>query len=428
MPVTSTSRRVWLIGIARDATIAMFAGVAIVFLMFISRQQLWSWRLALYGGIGAMTTYAFSHSLDSLLGDAIRRRNLVPEKLVGVPIYFVSGCAAFLLTTAALQAFGLLPFAMSRSDVRTSVLICGGVSIIVGLLFYSFHVMRDRLQKSIERIKEQEFAEKELEVARSIQRRLLPPQELTGEGYRISARNLAARFVAGDFYDVFRLSDGALGIVVADVSGKGVGASLIMASVKAVLPFIAEGRDAAATLSELNRKLYGELEDREFVALAYARFEPRTGALELANAGLPDPYLLRHHAAAEPLSVPGPRIPLGALLEVTYESLVLAVRPGERVLILTDGLPEAPTGSGDPLGYEALAVLVSAAAQAPGDMLDSLFAAVRDASLPGLDDDWTALVLKATPVSAAATLERSAPETVSDDPSIILTNSALAPR
>src|SRR6266508_3335552 len=163
-------------------------------------------------------------------------------------------------------------------------------------MFYSFHVLKDRLETSVARIKEQEFAEKELELARSIQRRLLPPEELSGAGYRVAARNLPARFVAGDFYDVFRLSDGSLGVAVADVSGKGMGASLIMVSVKAVLPFIAEGRGAATTLTELNRRLSGELAPREFVAMAYARFEPRRGELELANAGLPDPYLVRPRA------------------------------------------------------------------------------------------------------------------------------------
>jgi phosphoserine phosphatase RsbU/P len=219
---------------------------------------------------------------------------------------------------------------------------------------------------------------------------------LSGKGYRIAARNLAARFVAGDFYDVFRLSDGGLGIVVADVSGKGMGASLIMASVHAALPLIAEGRRTDATLTELNRRLFQDLAAREFVALAYARFEPGTGVLELANAGLPDPYLLRSSGGVEALSVPGPRLPLGARAEITYESVALTLLAGDRVVLLTDGLPEAPTAGGDPLGYEALEGLLPADAETPGDLLDRLFASVRDATRPTLDDDWTALVLEAS--------------------------------
>ena len=187
-----------------------------------------------------------------------------------------------------------------------------------------------------------------------------------------------------------------------DVSGKGIGASLIMASVKAVLPLIAEGRRVAATLSELNRRLAGELASREFVALAFARFEPDTGALELANAGLPDPYLLRPGEAAAPLVVPGPRLPLGARLDVVYESLATTLAPSERLLLLTDGLPEAPAASGDPIGYEVLARLLPSDARTPGELLDRLFASVREASRPVLEDDWTALVLEARPPAARA--------------------------
>jgi len=374
----SASRRTSMVEIGRNAAISMSIGVAFFFLIFIVRQELWGFRLALYGAAGGLATYVFSHSLAVAVGDRIRRRHLIADKLVGVPLYFVAGIAAFVLTTAAMKALGVMPFHLAGRDLWLALVISGAVSIVVGLLFYSFHIMRQRLRESIERIKEQEFAEKELQLARSIQRRLLPPEFLSGKGYCIHARNLAAHVVAGDFYDVFHHSDGALGIVVADVSGKGIGASLIMASVKAVLPLIAEGRRPAAALTELNHKLHGELAPREFVALAYARFEPRTGALELANAGLPAPYLLREAGG------------------VAYESVQLTLHCGERLLLLTDGLPEAPTNAGEQLGYEALAHLVTAAANGPGDLLDVLFAAVRSASQPTLDDDWTALLIQAT--------------------------------
>ena len=272
----------------------------------------------------------------------------------------------------------------------------GGVSVVVGLLFYSFNAMGWRLRESIERIKEQEFAEKELELARAIQSRLLPPPEIEGDGYRLAARNLAARFVAGDFYDVFLLSDGSLGLVVADVSGKGMGAALIMASVKAVLPLLAEGRSLRQMFVELNRKLSMELAPREFVAMACARYAPSTGRFELANAGLPDPYRLRAGRAPEPLEVPGPRLPLGARPGVAYESLETTLEAFDRVLLLTDGLPEAPGAGGDPLGYERLAALLEAGdAETPGAFLDRVFASVRAATQPTLQDDWTALVLEA---------------------------------
>ena len=74
------------------------------------------------------------------------------------------------------------------------------------------------------------------------EKRLLPPQRIEGQGFSIAARNFPAHMVAGDFYDVVKLDDGSVAVIVADVAGKGMGASLIMASVKAVLPFVGRGR------------------------------------------------------------------------------------------------------------------------------------------------------------------------------------------
>lgn len=400
MASVSSSRRLEIGAFARTLAISTLAGVLFLFLVFFIRQEFWGWRLALYGALGGLAAAVFCRLLDSTIGNWIRPRRFLPDRLIRVLLYFIGGCAALLTATAVLKAVGLMPFRLTGADLRMAMLISGGVAIVLGLLFYTFDAMGRRLRESVERIKEQEFAEKELELARSIQRRLLPPPDLSGEGYRIAARNLPAHFVAGDFYDVFHLADGALGVVVADVSGKGMGASLIMASVKAVLPLVAEGRRAAETLTELNRRLFSELAVREFVALAYARFEPATGVLELSNAGLPDPYKLLRNARPEALEVPGPRLPLGARADVVYESMTVSLRPAERILMLTDGLPEAPTASGDPLGYQALADLLPRGAETPAEVVDGLFASVRQATRPALEDDWTVLVLQA---------ERSAP-------------------
>ena len=157
---------------------------------------------------------------------------------------------------------------------------------------------------------------------------------------------------------------------------------------------IAEGRGTAETLAQLNRKLHADLGAREFVALAYARYDPASGMLELSNAGLPDPYRLAGGEDAEPLSVPGPRLPLGARREVAYESLSIAMGAGERLLLFTDGLPEASTAAGEPLGYEILQSLIPRAASSTGELLDSLFSAVRNATVSDLGDDWTALAFE----------------------------------
>lgn len=252
---------------------------------------------------------------------------------------------------------------------------------------------RDAELAAVKAQREQELAARELELARSIQRRLLPPAEIDGAGFRVAARNLPAQFVAGDFYDVFKLPDGSLGLVVADVAGKGMGASLIMASVKAMLPLIAAERSVTETLSVLNEKLADELAPREFVALSLARFEPTARRIEIANAGLPDPYHL-HSEGARAIQIPGPRLPLGVRREMAYESLSMPLAEGERVLFLTDGLPEALTENDEPLGYESLITLLDHQAVSPASWIDRLLERLADATAEGQQDDITALLLE----------------------------------
>ncbi|MDA8020276.1 MAG: SpoIIE family protein phosphatase [Thermoanaerobaculia bacterium] len=252
-------------------------------------------------------------------------------------------------------------------------------------------------QRLLETLREQEFSVKELELARDIQCRLLPPPEVSGSGWRVVARNEPARFVAGDFYDVLRPGDGSIGVVVADVAGKGIGPSLLMASVKAVLPYIAVERDVRETLAELNRRLRHELGRREFVALCLARYKPSTGRLEVGNAGLPDPYLLRSGARVEAVEVPGERLPLGLRDEVAYGSAVLTLEPGDRVLLLSDGLPEAEHEDGGPLGYERFEARLARQDEPSADAwLEGLLECLRQETSTMQQDDWTALLLERT--------------------------------
>src|SRR6185436_16842371 len=176
-----------------------------------------------------------------------------------------------------------------------------------------------------------------------------------------------------------------------DVAGKGVAASLIMASVKSVLPMNAAVETGDETMRRLNEKLSRELSKREFVALACAFYDPATRRVTVANAGLPDPYLVRN-GTATPLVVPGERFPLGIRAASKYESLAVEMQPGDRLLLLTDGLPEADLGEDQQLGYVRLAQLVAAT-----DSIEALFAAVEAETREPRGDDWTAVLIQLTP-------------------------------
>ncbi len=374
----------------RGLLISAAVGVGIVYLVTVGDNAGLHAGTAVYGAFIGLFGYVCCVGLARLLRGWLASTR-VPGWLAHGAVYFVGGVIGWLLANRAASALGLVHFRMGFAALRTYFPVAGTIGLLVGLLFYSFDLLKTRLASSVDRLKEAEFAEKEIELARSIQQRILPPQELSGDGYRIAARNLPARFVAGDFYDVFLLPDGAIGLVVADVAGKGMGASLIMATVKAALPFLAADRSVDEALREANRRLKPRLHAREFVALTYARYDPGTGAFELANAGLPDPYVLDGNGEPRAISASGPRFPLGVRSEVAYEKVGGVLAPGERLLLLSDGLPEAPTANGEPLGYERFERLLAGART-----VDKLLESVREATGPVLADDWTVLVLERT--------------------------------
>lgn len=388
---------------ASGLLISLLMGLGIAAFMYFSAPRFFGIQIFGYGALIGVLISSACMLLEHALEPWLRRREPIIQKLSRGVIYFVGGnagwfAATWIATELSLVHPGVWTFG------RKMLFFNGAIAVIIGFLFYGFGVMRQRLRENVEQLKEHEFAQKELELARAIQQRLLPSPEMEGDGYRLAARNLAARFVAGDFYDVFHLEGSLFGVAVADVAGKGMGASLIMASAKASLPLIAAGRAVDMTLRTLNDKLAGELGPREFVALCYARYDPAGGTLELSNAGLPDPYLLREGDLPVALSVPGPRLPLGLRRGVAYESLMVKLSVGDRVLFLTDGLPEAPTSRGEPLGYEALGLLLPADGHAPGRSLDDLLDRVRHATSEVLEDDWTVLLLEHKGIAGALTL------------------------
>ncbi len=376
----------------RGLAISAVVGLGIVYLVTFDDQRGFRWQLAVYGALIGALGYVFCAGLAWLLRGWLEKTRM-PKWLAHSAVYFVGGVVGWLLANRIAMALELVHFRISLAELRGYFPIAGAIGVLVGLVFYGFGLLQNQLSRSVARLKEAEFAEKEVELARAMQQRILPPEEIAGEGYRIMARNLPARFVAGDFYDVFSLPDGSVGVVVADVAGKGMGAGLIMATAKAAMPFLAADRPVDEVLREANRRLKARLAPREFVAMAYARYEPRTGGFELGNAGLPDAYVIGAGLDSRPraVSVPGPRFPLGARREVAYEKVSGTLAPGERLLLVSDGLPEALTPDGEPLGYERFEEIL-----ARGSDPAALFDRVRAATSPTLADDWTVLVLERT--------------------------------
>jgi hypothetical protein len=375
----------------RQMVISVVIGMAIGMVLAVSQSARELWQFAVGGAIVGFCIYAVISILSKLFNRFIE---LLPKR-IGVVAegikYVVGGAGGYfiglILANAVLGGRGV-QIPLFSAQLRTIMFITAGIALLVGFMFRAFATMSSRLQQ-------REWAERELEIARSIQTRLLPPTTVDGDGYTVAARNVPAHYVAGDFYDVVPLDDGSVMVIVADVAGKGVAASLIMSSVKAVLPFVARG-SVGETMRTLNRKLTKELGQREFVALVCARFHPSTGVLEVANAGCPDPYIVSG-TRVEVVVCDGVRLPLGVRDDVDYTTSTRRLEVGSRLLMVSDGIPEACIPDGQPLGYDALQQMIGTLRNAPERgvaWLDRLLNEVRARVGETLDDDWTALLLE----------------------------------
>jgi hypothetical protein len=261
-----------------------------------------------------------------------------------------------------------------------------GLGLLGGMMLARFRRSETERQASALEAQAAGFAREQLELARDLQQRLLPPSPLETDRYRVTARNVPAAYVAGDFYDFVPLGDNRLLLVLADVSGKGIKAGLIMATVKAIVPLLAvEQSNPAPLLGRLNERLTGQLPEREFVAIVLAIYDAERGSFTISNAGMPDPLIV---SSMRSIAVAGPRYPIGIRKSLNYESVTATLAVGDRMILFTDGLPEAIV-NGEPLGYERLAAEV----QKSGGDLDVLFASL-DKLGAGHDDDWTAIVFE----------------------------------
>ena len=237
----------------------------------------------------------------------------------------------------------------------------------------------------------------ELEVARQLQRELLPREIPALPGYRIAHSYRTANEIGGDYYDFLPLADGRLAIAVGDASGHGISAGLVMAIANSTLKLAIElDPSPAAVLELLNRVLCRTGTRRQFMSLFYAVLDPGSGELEHACAGHPFPLLRR--ADGRVLELGRGSLPLGMRRDVELEGRSATLEPGDFLVLYSDGLPEAVGGEADDsFGFDRLRRLLADPGSAR-QLHDKIRAAIdRHLEDRPLTDDLTLVVIDRAP-------------------------------
>lgn len=234
--------------------------------------------------------------------------------------------------------------------------------------------------------------EKELTLAHNVQASLLPRQFPSPPGFSFAAEWQAAQEMAGDFYDVIRLPDGKIGLVIADVSGKGAPAALFMAMVWTMIRnAIRVQPDPASALKLVNRDLCAQPTSDMFVSVFYGALDPVARTFQYATAGHNPPLHRRADGRVEPL--PGQGVVLAVNEHTAVGEGTLRLKPGEMLLLYTDGATEAVNVDGEEFGTARVSERVARARSAK-ELVASVKSAVIDFASPlPIADDITLLAL-----------------------------------
>ncbi|MBT7952798.1 MAG: SpoIIE family protein phosphatase [Gammaproteobacteria bacterium] len=272
----------------------------------------------------------------------------------------------------------------------------------IGQLATGFNSMLDQLNKNIKSLGREmaarELVENELTVGRDIQSSLLPsifPPFPERKEFELHAVNQAARHVAGDFFDFFFVNQEKLVMVMADVSGKGVPAAMVMAVARTIIRNLANaGASPAEILLETNRLLLENNSPSIFITMVIACYEPTTGRLVYSNAGHHPPYRITKQGEVQKFEDASGTI-VGMLDDLSFEDSETIVEAGEYIIMYTDGISEARSPDGGFYGEEYFEALLAAnAGSSACEICDLTINELNGFQAGKLSDDITLLVFR----------------------------------
>jgi sigma-B regulation protein RsbU (phosphoserine phosphatase) len=274
--------------------------------------------------------------------------------------------------------------AYSKDDLEVLMLLASQVAIIIEKVMLH------------EQLIEKQRLETQLEVARQVQLELLPARDPQLEGFDISAYNFPTEEVSGDYYDWVRIYDDQIGIVIADVSGKGVPAALLMAFLRASLRAATHiGYAPHISMSKVNYLLWESIERNQFVTSFYGILDASNRTLAYSNAGHNPPVLVDRDGEAHFEERGG--VPLGMFRDSRYYEYYLTLEPGQVLVLYTDGATEAMNPAGEEYGRDRLVEAVRQCRHLGArEMIDFIHRDVIDwTDGLGAHDDVTFFIIKA---------------------------------
>jgi serine phosphatase RsbU (regulator of sigma subunit) len=268
----------------------------------------------------------------------------------------------------------------------------------------------------VERERERQRLEQEINIARDIQQALLPRDFREFPHLAVTGFNLPCLSVGGDYFDVFPLSDCRTAFLIADVSGKGLGAALLTTMLQGALSGMTLGTDPARVLNHVNRFLCDHSEVGRYATMFFGVLD-QEGHLEFINAGHPSPFLIRHGAAEEAFTEGS--YPVGLVPEAQYTAVCLKLEPGDTLVLFSDGVTEAMDPDEQMFGVARLKELLTGQIECPLEQLQKcvLEAVENFARGARQADDLTLLIVRYRAAAAGASTDTDVPLSASSSSS-----------
>ncbi len=243
---------------------------------------------------------------------------------------------------------------------------------------------------------EKKELERDIGIAANIQAKLLPDKLPQLRNIGISTFSLPAKGVSGDYYDAFVLKNGKIAVIICDVAGKGVPASLVMVMIRTVLHLIASSANSAAKIVNwINKGIYNQIELGHYATLSFLTFDPTTNEIEYSNAGH-HPLLLYRKSTNKIIKIDTHGIPVGVEFSSKYHQKSFTIEKGDILLLYTDGIIEAWNDDKEEYGIKSLLNILKEKSQMSADELSKVIIDdVNDfVGRAGQHDDQTLLILK----------------------------------